>query len=50
MGFVMYLIYVELYQLQQVCEYCSAVHVATFLLFCLTVISAAVWGLKPAEK
>jgi uncharacterized membrane protein len=50
MGFVMYLIYVELYQLQEVCEYCSAVHIVTFLLFCITVISAAVWGMKPSQK
>ncbi len=48
MGFVMYLIYAELYQIQQVCEYCSGVHIITFLLFCITVFSAAVWGLgKP---
>jgi uncharacterized membrane protein len=44
MGFVLYLIYVELYQIGQVCEYCSGVHIITFLLFCITVFSAAIWG------
>lgn len=50
MGFVMYLIYAEVYQIQQVCEYCTGVHIVTFLLFCLTVLSAAVWGLKPSQR
>jgi uncharacterized membrane protein len=45
MGFVMYLIYAELYQIGQVCEYCTGVHIVTFLLFCITVFSAAIWGL-----
>ena len=44
MGFVMYLIYAE-FQIGEVCEYCSGVHVVTFLLFCITVVSAALWGL-----
>jgi len=44
MGFVMYLIYAE-FQIGSVCEYCSGVHVVTFLLFCITIVSAAVWGL-----
>jgi uncharacterized membrane protein len=44
MGFVMYLIYAE-FQIGSVCEYCSGVHIVTFLLFCITVVSAAVWGL-----
>jgi uncharacterized membrane protein len=50
MGFVMYLIYVEVYQIQEVCEYCTGVHIVTFLLFCLTALSAAVWGLKPSQR
>jgi uncharacterized membrane protein len=45
MGFVMYLIYAEIYQIKQVCEYCSGVHIVTFLLFCITVFSAAIWEL-----
>jgi uncharacterized membrane protein len=44
MGFVMYLIYAE-FQIGAVCEYCSGVHLVTFLLFCITVVSAALWGL-----
>ncbi len=44
MGFVMYLIYAEL-QIGAVCEYCTGVHIVTFLLFCITVVSAALWGL-----
>ena len=49
MGFVMYLIYAELYQIGQVCEYCTGVHIVTFLLFCITVFSAAIWGLRGRE-
>ncbi len=49
MGFVMYLIYAELYQVGDVCEYCTGVHVITFLLFCITVIAAGIWGLGSAK-
>ena len=44
MGFVMYLIYAE-FQIGSICEYCSGVHLVTFLLFCITVVSTALWGL-----
>jgi uncharacterized membrane protein len=44
MGFVMYLIYAE-FQIGEVCEYCTGVHIVTFLLFCITVVCAALWGL-----
>jgi uncharacterized membrane protein len=48
MGFVVYLIYAELYQIGSWCEYCTSVHIITFLLFCITVVSAAIWGIgKP---
>jgi uncharacterized membrane protein len=47
MGFVMYLIYAEIYQIGDICEYCTGVHIVTFLLFCITVFSAAIWGLNP---
>jgi uncharacterized membrane protein len=47
MGFVIYLIYAELVQIGQACEYCSGVHLVTFLLFCITVFSVAWWGLGP---
>jgi len=51
MGFVMYLIYAEVVQIQQICEYCTGVHIITFVLFCITVFSAAIWGLgKSAPK
>lgn len=43
MGFVVYLIFAEL-QIGSICEYCTGVHVVTFLLFCVTVFSAAIWG------
>jgi uncharacterized membrane protein len=49
MGFVMYLIYAEVYQIQEVCEYCTGVHILTFLLFCLTVFAAAIWGFAPGR-
>jgi uncharacterized membrane protein len=45
MGFVTYLIYAELYQIGAICEYCTGVHIVTFLLFCATVFSAAIYGL-----
>jgi uncharacterized membrane protein len=44
-GFVLYLVYAELYQIRHICEYCTGVHVVTFLLFCCTVVAAALWGL-----
>jgi uncharacterized membrane protein len=50
MGFVMYLIYAEVYQIQEICEYCTGVHIITFLLFCITVVTAALWGLTPADE
>jgi uncharacterized membrane protein len=50
MGFAMYLIYAEVVQIGQICEYCTGVHIITFLLFCFTVVAAALWGLgKPAK-
>ena len=45
MGFVVYLIYAEL-TIGSICEYCTGVHIVTFLLFCITVFSAAIWGLR----
>ena len=32
-------------QIGSICEYCTGVHIVTFLLFCITVFSAAIWGL-----
>lgn len=49
-GFILYLIYVELIQVGAICLWCTGVHVATFLLFVLVVLSAAVWGLNPQNE
>ena len=43
-GFVIYLIYVELFMVDAICLWCTSVHVITFVLFCLVVTSAALWG------
>ncbi len=50
MGFVMYLIYAEVYQIGNICEYCTGVHIVTFLLFCMTLVAAALWGLGDATR
>jgi len=50
MGFVIYLIYAELYQIGSWCLYCTIVHIITFLLFCITVMSAAIWGIPAPKK
>jgi uncharacterized membrane protein len=50
MGFVMYLIYAELYQIGSWCLYCTIVHIITFVLFCITVVSAAIWGIPASKK
>ena len=49
MGFVLYLVYAELYQIGSICLYCTSVHVITFLLFGVTMVSAAIWGLGKAK-
>ena len=46
-GFVLYLIYAELFIIGSICLYCTSVHAITFVLFVLTVFAAAAWGLKP---
>lgn len=48
-GFILYLIYVELIQVGAICLWCTGVHVVTFLLFVLVAMSAAIWGLKPGN-
>jgi uncharacterized membrane protein len=40
MGFVLYLVFVELIQLKQICLYCTGVHITTFLLFALLVFDS----------
>ena len=47
MGFVLYLIYAELFIIGSICLYCTSVHAITFALFVLTAIAAAAWGVKP---
>jgi uncharacterized membrane protein len=49
-GFVLYLIYAELFIIGSICLYCTSVHVIMFLLFALTAFAAAVWGLDPARQ
>jgi uncharacterized membrane protein len=49
-GFVLYLIYAELFIIGSICLYCTSVHVITFLLFALTAAAAAIWGLNPARQ
>jgi uncharacterized membrane protein len=46
-GFVLYLLYAELFQIGAICLYCTSVHIITFLLFVLTGLAVAIWGLPP---
>jgi uncharacterized membrane protein len=48
-GFILYLIYVELFQVGFICLECTSVHVITFLLFGLIALTVAVWGLVPKQ-
>lgn len=45
-GFVIYLIYVELFKVNAICLWCTAVHVITFALFVLVLLAAALWGVR----
>ena len=49
-GFILYLIYVELYQVGAICLWCTSVHVITFLLFGLVALAAAIWGLPEGNR
>jgi uncharacterized membrane protein len=49
-GFVLYLIYAELFDIGSICLYCTSVHVITFLLFVLTGLAVAVWGFSPRAQ
>jgi uncharacterized membrane protein len=46
-GFVLYLVYAEVVEIGNICLWCTSVHVITLVLFALTAISAAIWGLAP---
>jgi uncharacterized membrane protein len=48
-GFVLYLVYAEVFQIGNICLWCTSVHVITLVLFALTAISAAIWGLTPGS-
>jgi uncharacterized membrane protein len=49
-GFVLYLLYAELFIIGSICLYCTSVHVITFLLFALTAFAAAAWGINPIRQ
>jgi uncharacterized membrane protein len=50
-GFVLYLVYTELFTLDHICLWCTSVHVLTFLLFVLILISAAVgYGFRDPDR
>jgi len=49
-GFVLYLVYTELFTIGAICLYCTSVHVITFLLFVLTAFAAAAWGLPERQR
>jgi uncharacterized membrane protein len=49
-GFVLYLIYAELFDIGSICLYCTSVHVITFFLFVLTGLAAAIWGFGPPAQ
>jgi uncharacterized membrane protein len=48
-GFVLYLLYAELFLIGSICLYCTSVHAITFVLFGLTVFAAAAWGIPKRE-
>ena len=48
-GFVLYLLYAELFIIGSICLYCTSVHAITFLLFVLTAFAAAAWGLPKRQ-
>ena len=49
-GFVLYLLYAELFMIGSICLYCTSVHVITFVLFALTAFAAAAWGINPRRQ
>jgi uncharacterized membrane protein len=49
-GFIIYLIYVELFQVNAICLWCTSVHVITFALFALVAVAAAIWGLPRGSR
>jgi uncharacterized membrane protein len=49
-GFVLYLLYAELFIIGNICLYCTSVHAITFVLFGLTVFAAAAWGIPKSQQ
>ena len=49
-GFVIYLLYAELFIIGSICLYCTSVHAITFVLFLLTVFAAAAWGIPERQR
>ena len=50
MGFVLYLVYAEVIQIDAICLWCTSVHVATFLIFALLVFHTSFsWDSQPAK-
>jgi uncharacterized membrane protein len=49
-GFVIYLVYAELFEIGSICLYCTSVHVLTFILFGLIAFAAAAWGLPERQQ
>ena len=50
-GFVLYLVYTELFTLDHICLWCTSVHVVTFLLFVLILIGTAVgYGFRNPDR
>ena len=47
--FVLYLVYAELFKIDAICEYCTGVHIITFILFGLVMYNFATWT-APAGK
>ena len=50
MGFVIYLIYAELIQINAICLWCTSVHAATFLIFVLVVFHTSFAGSSAAPS
>jgi uncharacterized membrane protein len=49
-GMVVYLVYVEVFQLKAICLYCTAVHIVTFLLFFAVLAAYLLRPLDPVER
>lgn len=48
--FVMYLVWAELFRLDAICLWCTAVHAVTFALFCVVVMATALNPREPVAR